>query len=185
MRVISGKFGGRKLKPVSGKQTRPTTDKVRGALFNMIGPYFESKNHFLDLYAGSGAVAIEAISRGMGKATLVDKSYLAIKSINENIQIDQNYNEHFEILKLDSKQALKKFSQNNEKFDYVFLDPPYQKQKMVEELNNLYSLKLLNQNAYVICETDNQVNLKDDIEHFELVKQKDYGLTIVSIYQLK
>lgn len=185
MRVISGEFGGRKLSPVAGKQTRPTTDKVRGALFNIIGPYFESNNHFLDLYAGSGAVGIEAVSRGMGKATLVDKSYLAIKAINENIQIDHNYQDHFEILKLDAKQSLNKFYQEGYRFDYVFLDPPYQKQKMIEELNNLYTFGLLNPNAYVICETDNQADLKDDVENFTLIRQKDYGLTVISVYRLK
>ena len=86
MRVVAGKYGGRPLKTLDGKTTRPTTDKVKGAIFNMIGPYFDS-GRVLDLYAGSGSLAIEAISRGMETAILVERDRRAQAIISENIEI--------------------------------------------------------------------------------------------------
>ena len=84
MRVVAGKYGGRPLKTLEGKTTRPTTDKVKGAIFNMIGPYFDG-GRVLDLYAGSGSLAIEAISRGMASAVLVEKDRRAQTIISQNI----------------------------------------------------------------------------------------------------
>lgn len=88
MRVVAGKYGGRPLKTLEGKTTRPTTDKVKGAIFNMIGPYFDG-GRVLDLYAGSGSLAIEAISRGMASAVLVEKDRRAQTIISQNIINDQ------------------------------------------------------------------------------------------------
>ncbi|WP_318530492.1 16S rRNA (guanine(966)-N(2))-methyltransferase RsmD [Apilactobacillus quenuiae] len=183
MRVISGNFGSRNLKSVPGNKTRPTTDKVKESLFNMIGPYFNGGN-FLDLFAGSGAVSIEAVSRGFDKATLVDKQYAAIKTINENISITKQ-TESFDVLKMNAENALQFLSNQNKKFDIIFLDPPYKNQKMVEQLQEIYKLNLLNDSGIVICETDDNVNLNDDVDHYHLSQQKKYGITIISIYKLQ
>ncbi|TPR25710.1 16S rRNA (guanine(966)-N(2))-methyltransferase RsmD [Apilactobacillus micheneri] len=183
MRVISGKFGSRNLKSVPGNKTRPTTDKVKESLFNMIGPYFNGGN-FLDLFAGSGAVAIEAVSRGFDKATLVDKQYAAIKTINENVNITKQ-DQSFNVLKMNAENALQSLSNQNEKFDIIFLDPPYKDQKMIKQLQEIYELKLLNENGMVICETDDNVSLIDDVNHYRLSQQKQYGITIISIYKLQ
>lgn len=182
MRVISGKFGSRSLKPVPGNKTRPTTDKVKESLFNIIGPFFDGGN-FLDLYAGSGAVGIEAISRGMDSATLIDRQYLAIKTIKDNVKMT-NEESNFNIYKMDSDKALEKLSSNGKKFDYIFLDPPYKMQKMVEQLAAIKELNLLNENGMVICETDDNVHLKDDVDGYNLIQQKEYGITIVTLYRL-
>ncbi len=182
MRVISGKFGSRSLKPVPGNKTRPTTDKVKESLFNIIGPFFDGGN-FLDLYAGSGAVGIEAISRGMDSATLIDRQYLAIKTIKDNVKMT-NEESNFNIYKMDSDKALEKLSSNGKKFDYIFLDPPYKMQKMVEQLATIKELNLLNENGMVICETDDNVHLKDDVDGYNLIQQKEYGITIVTLYRL-
>ena len=82
MRIIAGKFGGRRLKAVPGMKTRPTTDKVKESMFNIIGPYFDGGN-VLDLFAGSGGLSIEAVSRGADQAYLIDRQYQAIKTIKE------------------------------------------------------------------------------------------------------
>ncbi len=84
MRIVSGKFGGIRLEGVKGDKTRPTTDKVKESLFSMLGAYFDGGS-FLDLYAGSGAVGLEAISRGMDSAVLVDRQYQAVKTIKDNL----------------------------------------------------------------------------------------------------
>lgn len=82
MRVVAGEFGGRKLKTLTGSNTRPTTDKVKGAIFNMIGPYFDGGNA-LDLFSGSGSLGIEAVSRGMDQAVLVEKTIERWKSFGK------------------------------------------------------------------------------------------------------
>ena len=93
MRVVAGDFGGRPLKTLEGKTTRPTTDKVKGAIFNMIGPFFDG-GRVLDLFSGSGSLAIEAISRGMSSAVLVEKDRRAQAVIQENKAISLNHPVH-------------------------------------------------------------------------------------------
>ncbi|MCK8624721.1 16S rRNA (guanine(966)-N(2))-methyltransferase RsmD [Apilactobacillus xinyiensis] len=181
MRVISGEFRSRFLKPVPGDKTRPTTDKVKESIFNMIGPYFESGS-FLDLFAGSGNVGIEAVSRGMHHATLVDKQYAAIKTIKENVAVTKKQ-DNFSIIKSDANLALNKLSQEGRTFDIIFLDPPYKNQKMVDHANIIKNLSLLNSNGILICETDNSVHLEDNISGYKLINQKNYGLTVVTIYK--
>lgn len=118
MRIVSGEFGGRPLKTLQGKTTRPTSDKVRGAMFNMIGPYFDG-GRVLDLFAGSGALSIEAISRGMSEAVLVERDRGAQAIIQENIKMTKA-EQQFKLLKMDAKKAL---SQLHQPFDLIFFRP--------------------------------------------------------------
>ena len=97
MRIISGEFRGRRLNAVPGMATRPTTDKVKESLFNIIGPYFEGGTS-LDLYGGSGGLSIEAVSRGIDHATLIDRQYAAIKTIKKNIEVTK-HSERFSVYK--------------------------------------------------------------------------------------
>lgn len=124
MKIVSGIYGGRPLKTLEGKTTRPTSDKVRGAIFNMIGPYFEG-GRVLDLYAGSGGLSIEAVSRGMSSAVLVERDRKAQTIVAENIQMTKEVGK-FQLLKMDAERALEQVSGE---FDLVFLDPPYAKDK--------------------------------------------------------
>ena len=127
MRVISGKYRSRRLKSLSGDNTRPTTDKVKESMFNMIGPY-----------SGSGALAIEAISRGCEHAYCVDRNFSAIKIIKENIALTKE-EQLFSVIKSDANKAIERFKQEKLCFDYVFLDPPYAKQEIeiqIERLQN-------------------------------------------------
>ncbi|MBW1605445.1 16S rRNA (guanine(966)-N(2))-methyltransferase RsmD [Lactobacillus sp. Sy-1] len=181
MRVISGKFGKRPLRAVPGRLTRPTTDKVKESLFNIIGPYFNGGS-FLDLFAGSGGVAIEAVSRGFNDATLVDKQYAAIKTIQQNVQMT-NEADRFTVIKTNADLALQRLASAGKKFEMVFLDPPYKQEQMLADLATLRELKLLTSGAMVICETDNQAKLSDNVDGYQLVRQKEYGLTVISIYK--
>ena len=104
MRVVAGEFGGRPLKTLDGKITRPTTDKVKGAIFNMIGPFFDG-GRVLDLFSGSGSLAIEAISRGMTEAILVERDYRAQAVIQENLKITKSESQ-FKLLKMEANRAL-------------------------------------------------------------------------------
>lgn len=129
MKIISGIYGGRPLKTLEGKTTRPTSDKVRGAIFNMIGPYFEG-GRVLDLYAGSGGLSIEAVSRGMSSAVLVERDRKAQTIVAENIQMTKEVGK-FQLLKMDAERALEQVSGE---FDLVFLDPPYAKEQIVADI---------------------------------------------------
>ena len=91
MRIVAGDFGGRKLSAVPGMATRPTTDKVKEALFNIIGPYFNGGTS-LDLFAGSGGLSIEAVSRGINQAVLVDRQYQAIKQLRRILTLQNMLN---------------------------------------------------------------------------------------------
>lgn len=177
MRVVAGQFGGRPLKTLAGQTTRPTTDKVKGAMFNMIGPYFEG-GRVLDLYAGSGSLAIEAISRGMAEAVLVEKDRQAQAIIQENIKMTKSEGQ-FRLLSMADQQAL---SQLTGQFDLVLLDPPYAKEQIVAVITELEERGLLSQEVMIVCETDKQVVLPEEVSNFGIWKQKVYGISQVTVY---
>lgn len=177
MRVVAGEFGGRPLKTLDGKTTRPTTDKVKGAMFNMIGPFFE-KGRALDLYAGSGSLAIEAISRGMELAVLVERDHKAQTIIQENIKMTKA-EKCFTLLKMEASRAI---SQLTGQFDVVFLDPPYAKEEIVKTITELEERGLLSQEVLLVCETDKAVDLPEEISSFGIWKQKVYGISKVTVY---
>ena len=177
MRIIAGEFGGRPLKTLAGKTTRPTSDKVRGAVFNMIGPYFAG-GRVLDLFSGSGGLAIEAVSRGMTEAVMVEKDRRAQAVIAANIRMTQKA-ERFTLLKLPALQALKQLSGH---FDLVFLDPPYAKETIVKTIAALEAKELLAEGAVLVCETEKTVELPETIGKIEMQKQKKYGISKVTVY---
>lgn len=184
MRVISGEFRGRKLKSLSGDNTRPTTDKVKESIFNMIGPYFDGGT-CLDLFAGSGGLAIEAVSRGMAHAYLVDRSYPATKVIKENIAITK-VEERFTVWKMTAEAALRQLTAEGQQFDLVLLDPPYAKQQLVTQLTEMANGGLLREDALIVCETDKQVTLPETIgASLQQIRQQTYGITAVTIYRFQ
>ncbi len=177
MRIVSGNYGGRPLKTLEGKTTRPTSDKVRGAIFNMIGPYFNG-GRVLDLFAGSGGLSIEAVSRGMDSAVLVERDRHAQAIIQENISMTKEV-QKFQLLKTEANQAL---SQLTGIFDLVFLDPPYAKETIVENIVQLCERKLLSDDVMVVCETDKSVDLPEEIAELGIWKQKVYGISKITVY---
>ncbi|MGT2708381.1 16S rRNA (guanine(966)-N(2))-methyltransferase RsmD [Streptococcus panodentis] len=177
MRVVAGKYGGRPLKTLEGRTTRPTTDKVKGAIFNMIGPYFDS-GRVLDLYAGSGSLAIEAVSRGMEAAVLVEKDRRAQAVISQNIKMTKE-EQCFQLLKMDSGRALDLLS---DPFDLVLLDPPYAKEQIAADLEKMAERQLLSEEVLVVCETDKSVRLPEEIAGLGIWKQKNYGISKVTVY---
>lgn len=179
MRVISGKYRSRRLKSLSGDNTRPTTDKVKESMFNMIGPYFEG-GVVLDLFSGSGALAIEAISRGCSHAYCVDRNFSAIKIIKENIALTKE-TELFSVIKADANKAIERFRQEGLQFDYVFLDPPYGKGLVDDILQYLVDHQMLNPQACIVVEELKEVEFKE-IEGIELNKRKEYGITALNIF---
>lgn len=182
MRVIAGKFKSRQLKSVDSKLTRPTTDKNKENLFNMIGPYFEG-GICLDLFGGSGGLGIEAISRGMDELYTVDKQYKAFAIMKENFHalgIDTIAHAY----KMDYQKALYQFKDMALKFDMVLLDPPYGMKINEGILDFLNKNKMLNDDCVIVIEDLNEecIEIK---EPFILKKQQSYGITTLQIIQYR
>lgn len=182
MRVVAGSHRSRKLKAPVGKNTRPTTDKVKGAIFNMIGPYFDG-GKALDLYAGSGGLGIEALSRGIDYTYFVDNNYQALKTIKENLTF-LNLNEQADVLKKDANQALQTFADQGIQFDLVLLDPPYAKQELAQQLQTMIDDNILAPEAMIVCEVDKDVEI-DVPKKMKLLKNSLYGITKILIYQFE
>ena len=178
MRVIAGKFKSRQLKSVDSKLTRPTTDKNKENLFNMIGPFFNG-GVCLDLFGGSGGLGIEAISRGMDELYSVDKQYKAFATIKENIQT-LKIQDVAHVYKMDYQKALKQFANENIQFDLVFLDPPYGLKISQKILDFLVKNCMLKQGCLLVIEDLNEevIEIK---EPFVLKKQQSYGITTLQI----
>ncbi|SPC38604.1 16S rRNA (guanine(966)-N(2))-methyltransferase RsmD [Latilactobacillus fuchuensis] len=181
MRIIAGEFGGRRLKAVPGMQTRPTTDKVKEAMFSMLGQFFDG-GQALDLYAGSGGLAIEAVSRGMDHAFLVDRQYAAIQMIQDNVAVTK-MPDCFTIWKMPAEKALVKLATDQQKFELVLLDPPYKQQQMLAQLQQFVELDILQPGATILCETDTTLVYPEEIPHYELKRQQNYGITEVAIFK--
>ena len=131
MRIIAGKHKSRKLETLEGNNTRPMMDVMKESVFNTIGPFFDG-DVVLDLFGGSGALSLEALSRGASFYYIVEKSYDAVKVIKKNVD-SLKENDNVKILNMDYKLALKKFKDENLSFDIIFLDPPY-RLNIVEEI---------------------------------------------------
>lgn len=181
MRIISGEKKGIHLKAVSGLNTRPTTDKVKESIFNMIGPYFDG-GAGLDLFAGSGGLGLEALSRGLDTMIFVDRDREAIQTIKTNIE-KCKYTDQTEVFRNDAERALKAVAKRELQFDCIFLDPPYKLQKLIILMENIDHNQLLKQNGIIMCEHGNDVNLPQSVGRLSCVRSETYGGTIISIFQ--
>lgn len=172
MRVISGSAKSLSLKTIEGISTRPTTDRIKETLFNMIQPSIPDCI-FLDLFSGSGAIGIEALSRGAKNAIFVENNQKAVKCIEENLKFTKLY-ERARILSMDAFMALKKLD-GMFTFDLIFMDPPYQLNCEEGILRCLSNSSLLHENTSVIIEADLGKELPyTDIYGFEIVREKKY-----------
>lgn len=183
MRVVSGSRKGKSLKAVPGNSTRPTTDKVKEAIFNMIGPYFDGGTG-LDLFAGSGGLGIEALSRGLEKVIFVDRDRMAIQTIYDNIDAC-DLREQAEVYRNDAERAIKAVLKREIVFDLVFLDPPYKKQQIVKLIEMLDAAGLLENSGKIVCEHGSDVSLPDEAGSLVRTKKESYGIIAVSIYEKK
>lgn len=178
MRVIAGEFKSRQLKTVNSSLTRPTTDKNKENLFNIIGPYFDG-GICLDLFAGSGGLGIEALSRGMNELYSVDKQLKAFLTIQENCRL-LKIEDRVHLYKMDALKALEKFSHDHVCFDLVLLDPPYGLKKHTQILDYLLSNNMLNNGCIIVIEDLNE-EVIDVQSPFVLKKQQSYGITTLQI----
>jgi len=181
LRVIGGSCKGRILKAPKGLKTRPTQDRVREALFSIIMPEIPG-SHFLDIFAGSGAVGIVALSRGAAELTLIENQKEALKVIRENLDKTGFF---ANIFPCDVYQALKQLRQNEYLFEIVFMDPPYAKGFTEPVVENLESIHILKPGGLLIIETSKEEAEPGNIIRFQLQKQKVYGDTKLSFFRFQ
>ena len=176
MRIIGGRMRGTKLATLEGfETTRPTLDRVKESLFNIIS-FKLIDSIVLDLFSGSGALGIEAISRGAEKAYLCDESRKAINIIKQNVQ-KTKCDKEVEIINKRNSDALEYFKKMNKKFDIVFLDPPYKTNFAEESAEFIIKNDLLKEDGIIIIETDNQSKVEEglDVENLEIYDIRKYG----------
>lgn len=177
MQVITGKYRGRKLK--SPDSARPTLQRVKISLFSMLNGYEFENSRVLDLFAGSGALGIETLSRGARFVTFVDQDRGANKCIQENLRnIDKSY---FRIINSDYLSALKSL-RGGKPFNFVFLDPPYASGAAVSAAEILDRYDLIAENGVIVIETENEER-EITIKGFNLIKDRSYGTARILIFE--
>ncbi|MBQ8970735.1 MAG: 16S rRNA (guanine(966)-N(2))-methyltransferase RsmD [Lachnospiraceae bacterium] len=173
MRVIAGEARRLKLVTPKGDETRPTSDKTKETLFNVLSPYIYSDTCFLDLYSGSGGIGIEALSRGAATAVFVEKSKEALSCIETNLKTC-HFEERGRIVKGDVVAALHTLN-GRESFDIVFMDPPYNTGAEQGVLSLLSGSKLLREDGLVVVEASNETDFSYlEGLGFTIIKQKIY-----------
>ena len=183
MRIITGKAKGTKLFTLDGLDTRPTSERSKEAIFSML--QFEIEGRVvLDLFAGSGQMGLEALSRGAMRAYLVDRGRGAYETIKKNIE-KSHLAENCIALCEDSFSFLKK-QNGSEKFDIVFLDPPYATALIDEALDLLFEKDLINVTSYIVCESDRfDILGQKNSERFEIIKTMKHGIAHISVLKMR
>ena len=184
MRIITGSAKGVKLLTLQGLETRPTAERTKEAVFSMIQFDIEGRQ-VLDMFSGSGQMALEALSRGAESAVMLDKSKEAVNIINKNAE-KTRLADKSKILCSDCFDYLKK--NRNEKFDLIFIDPPYALKLVSKAINTLFDSGVLKPTSLIVCESD-----EDDVfcgdkllkDRLECVKNGKYGVAYINIFTPK
>ena len=177
MRVISGKYKGKKLLGFDIDGTRPTMDRVKESLFGIIQNNIKD-SIVLDLFAGSGSLGVESLSNGAMEAYFIDNNIELINIIKNNTK---GMDEKIHIIKSDYKNALEILKNSNIKFDIIFLDPPYKLNLINSCLDKIIEYNLLNQGGIIVCEYEDE-DIKN--EKLTLLKDKKYGSKNIKIYEM-
>jgi len=182
MRVIAGEYRGRILKIPKGAEVRPTQDRVREAIFNIIREQVPGSK-VLDLYAGSGAFGIEALSRGAHLSVFVDNNTSCIKTIKSNLSALGKMAQSSEVLKLDAVTSISRFRKESRKFNIIFLDPPYYKELARNSLLKIDACVILSPQSLVIAEHFKKDVMPEKTDNLFLFREKKYGDTVISFYR--
>lgn len=178
MRVITGMARGKKLAALQGEQVRPTPDRVKEALYNII--QFEVEGRvFLDLFAGSGQIGIEALSRGAKLAVFVDASKESVSVVEQNLKAT-GFSDRAKVVNMDSMAYL---MQKHQKFDIAFLDPPYRSGLLERVLNQV--AEGMNLGGTIICEHPADEELPDSAGEFQKARSYRYGKIYLTLYRHK
>lgn len=183
MRIITGKAKGIKLLTLDGLDTRPTSERSKEAIFSMLQFDIEGRV-VLDLFAGSGQMGLEALSRGAARAYLIDRGRGVYDIIKKNIE-KSRLSDGCVALCEDSLSFLKKQS-GVEKFDIVFLDPPYATDLINEALDLLFDRNLIKETSYIVCESDRfDIFSEENLNRYEITKTMKHGIAHISVLKMR
>lgn len=181
MRVISGLAKGKRLKAPTGLNTRPITDMIKEALFNVLGHRVMGSN-FLDLFAGSGSVGIEALSRGAKKVVFVDSSGEAIKFIKANLA-NCGLEGDYEVYRSDVFKALVILERHGTRFDLIYIDPPFSNERIFSEVMGvLGKVDILESDGIVVIRTPRKKDIPTTFNRLERYRVSNYGESILNYY---
>jgi 16S rRNA (guanine966-N2)-methyltransferase len=181
LRIISGTYKGKKLLPFPGKTIRPTSDRLREALFNILADKIQGAL-VLDLFAGTGALGIEALSRGAGAATFIEKDASAVLLLKKNIHAC-GLEENVHVIQWDILTNLNCIQSITPGFNLVFMDPPYQKDMVQSALRHLSNSNALQNNACLVIEHSKFDPIPNIPKAFQLKDERKYGKTLVSFLE--
>ncbi len=181
MRVISGASKGHRLFAPKGSLIRPTLDRVKEAIFNIIGNEIRDIN-FLDLFAGTGSIGIEALSRGASTTVFVEQNSRNVSIIYRNLKSTGFDNDKAMVFRKNVFSALK--SLDKRRFEYIFLDPPYNKDYVMKTVNSIADNQLLKMGGIVIAEHGKDEIIHESTDRIILTMQRAYGDTIISFFRL-
>jgi len=176
--VIAGAFGGRRLKAPRGRTTRPTSERVREALFAMLGEIASLK--VLDVFAGAGGLGIEALSRGAARAVFVERDASALRALRANLDALGLGDERAQVRRADALAALRTAREQEETYDLVFIDPPYSRAGDWEHELSVLLPALLERGARVVVESDRRAPLQLALQ---VERERRYGDTTIRIYR--
>lgn len=182
MRIIAGIVKGRTLKSLQGLKTRPTLDKVRGAVFNVLGTKVINAR-FLDLFAGTGAVGIEALSRGASHCYFNDKNKAACRIIKENLSMC-GLEEYARVFAMDALRLISYLEECACSFDLIYVDPPYTANLYTPLLNKLEEGELITDGGIIIAESNKKTILQAEYNSLKLIKKSEYGESVIWYYKL-
>lgn len=180
MRIVAGEFRSRVIQAVPGDGTRPTSDKIKGAIFSRIGPYFQG-GEMLDLFGGSGNMGFEALSRGIQDVYTCDVSAKAIATIKANakaLAVTQRCHPY----KMDFQTMLQTMADQHRQFDLIYLDPPYQKQQIDAILSFIDAHDLLKEGGDIVCESLCEDCFQASYGKLYKVKEATYRITRITYY---
>lgn len=183
MRIIGGTAKGRRLASFKGMHIRPTTDRVREAIFNILPRPFPFKD-VLDLFAGTGAMGLEALSRGAKTAAFIDDDPKAVRVIKKNLGLCK-FTDRAVVICNDVQSSLNLMTKRGARFDLIFIDPPYSAPLMGAVLNYIDDKKLLDGDGLIVAESSKRMVWDGKLENTELFDRRRYGDTIVSFYMPK
>ncbi|SJZ30268.1 16S rRNA (guanine(966)-N(2))-methyltransferase RsmD [Selenihalanaerobacter shriftii] len=178
MRVIAGQAKGQRLKSNASNEVRPTLDRVKEALFNIIGPEIIDID-LLDLYAGFGGLGIEALSRGAKSATFIEKANNQVKVITENLELT-NFKDRAKVIQGEVLTKLNRFKP--ESFDIILMDPPYNQGLVIPTIQKALDYQLLKRAGIIAVEHHEKDEINQDFTGLKLIRKRDYGDTRISLY---
>ncbi len=180
MRISSGVAKNKKIKSQKGRNVRPTMSRIKEAIFDIIRPYVES-SVFLDLFSGTGNMALEALSRGAKRAVMIEKNGEAVSVIIENVN-SMGFEDRCRAYKNEASRAVEILSRKREIFDIIFMDPPYKEELCTETIMLIDKCQILSERGIVLAEHHEKEKLTDEIGKLKKIDEGNYGCKVISIY---